>query len=111
MIVASRTLQVRMPTGQKDMPIELFAPMKKKAGAWECRYDVGWPEGRRSYSAWGVDSVQALSLALGMIGAELYTSEYHKSGRLVWDKPGNGYGFPLPPTLRDLLAGDDASYF
>jgi hypothetical protein len=49
-------------------------------------------------------------MALHMIGADLYTSSYHREGRLVFDKPGNGYGFPVAPTLRDLLVGDDAKY-
>lgn len=62
------------------------------------------------FAGYGVDAIQALTITLGMIGAEFYSSSYHKSGSLVWDEPGNGYGFPLPPTLRDLLIGDDAKY-
>ena len=60
--------------------------------------------------AGGFDSVQALFIALGMIGAEIYTSNYHKAGQLFWDKPGSGYGFPVAPTLRDLLIGDDTKF-
>ena len=45
-----------------------------------------------------------------MIGAEIYTSKYHKAGELCWETPGKGYGFPVVPTLRDLLQGDDAKY-
>ncbi len=56
------------------------------------------------------NSVQALFIALQMIGSEIYTSEYHKSGRLFVDKPGEGYGFPVPVTLRDLLVGDDKKF-
>jgi hypothetical protein len=58
----------------------------------------------------GFDSIQAIFLALQTIGAEIYTSSYHKSGQLFLDKPGNGYGFPVMPTIRDLLEGDDAKY-
>jgi len=54
--------------------------------------------------------VQALELALKMIGSEIYTSEYHKAKMLTWEKPGNGYGFPVPQNMRDLLEGDDAKY-
>jgi hypothetical protein len=61
-------------------------------------------------SVGGFDSAQALVLALQTIGAEIYSSTYHKSGQLFTDKPGNGYGFPVVPTLRDLLQGDDAKY-
>jgi hypothetical protein len=31
-------------------------------------------------------------------------------GNLFWDKPGNGYGFPVVSSLRDLLVGEDAIY-
>ncbi len=50
-------------------------------------------------------------LALQKIGATLYASEYHKAGLLMWEKPGNGYGFPLPQNARDWLEGDDARFF
>ncbi len=110
MIIASRTLKLRKVGGEIEISIKVFAPECHKDGAWECRYEVAWPEGLRSYAGWGADSVQALLITLGMIGAELYSSNYHKSGDLFWDKPGNGYGFPVAPTLRDLLQGDDAKY-
>ena len=45
-----------------------------------------------------------------MIGAEIYASGSRRSGKLFWDKPGDGYGFPVAPTLRDPLQGDDAKY-
>jgi hypothetical protein len=54
-----------------------------------------------------VDAFQALHLTLQMIGFRLYVSTYHKFGALVFEKPGNGYGFPVPKIVRDLLIGDD----
>jgi hypothetical protein len=44
------------------------------------------------------------------IGTDIYFSEYHKSGQLMWEAPGKGYGFPVPHNARDLLIGDDAVY-
>ena len=38
-----------------------------------------------------------------MIGAEIYASEEHRSGRLVWSDGWKGYGFPVPGRIRDLL--------
>ena len=55
--------------------------------------------------------MQALILALNMIGSEIYTSDYHKLGNLRSSDPWQGYGFPVPKSLRDLLEGDDATYF
>jgi hypothetical protein len=110
MIIASRTLTLRKGDRSIEIPIDVFAPESERPGVWKCRNDVGWREGVRSYAGWGADSVQALLIALGMIGAEIYSSNYHKSGNLFWQTPGNGYGFPVAPTLRDLLEGDDRTY-
>jgi uncharacterized protein DUF6968 len=57
------------------------------------------------------DAIQALLHALEMIGAEIYTSEEHRSGRLVWSDGWKGYGFPVSGRIRDLLVGDDAKFF
>ena len=110
MVIASRTLTLRNGKGTIEIPIKIFAPECEKPGVWSCRYDVGWPEGNHSFVGYGVDSVQAVVIALGMIGAEIYSSNYHKSGNLFWDVSGNGYGFPVAPSIRDLLQGDDAKY-
>jgi uncharacterized protein DUF6968 len=77
----------------------------------QCNYEIDWPEGKETMTAWGFDSVQALVVALQMIGAELYSSSYHKSGKLMLEAPGNGYGFPVVSSLRDMLEGEDAKIF
>jgi hypothetical protein len=58
----------------------------------------------------GADSVQALLIALQMIGTNIYTSSYHESGDLFWGAAGKGYGFPVSANMRGLLVGDDAKY-
>ena len=110
MIIGTRVLTLREGEQSIEIPISIYAPECEKAGVWRCRYDVGWPEGLRVFAGYGFDAIQALTITLGMIGAELYTSSYHKSGNLSWDKPGNGYGFPVVSSLRDLLVGEDAVY-
>ena len=45
-----------------------------------------------------------------MIGTELHISAADGAGTLFWDKPGNGYGFPVMTNMRDRLAGEDARY-
>jgi len=40
-------------------------------------------------------------------GIEIYTSEYHRQGKLSWCELGRGYGFPVTANVRDLLQGDD----
>jgi len=110
MIAATRTLTFFDSGKNIEIPVRIFVPESESPKVWGCRYEIGWPDGLRSVTAWGADSVQALVIALGMIGAEIYSSDGHKTGNLYWDAPGNGYGFPVAPTLRDLLQGDDAKY-
>jgi hypothetical protein len=110
MMIASRVLKVGGEEGEADLTIRIFAP-EQEADAWVCHYEIDWPEGVETKASWGADSIQALLLASSMIGAELYSSSYHKSGRLRLDAPGKGYGFPVPSSLRDLLEGDDAKFF
>src|SRR6476619_8392765 len=111
MLVASRTLTWR--DGRRDLPVEIriFAPVLGPEGSWGCRFEVGWPSGPKEVTIYGADAMQALVLALQIIAVHIYTSEYHESGNLFWDKPGSGYGFPANQSVRDLLIGDDKKYF
>jgi hypothetical protein len=77
---------------------------------WSCKFEIDWPEETRNGVAVGIDSAQALLGAFEKIGTEIYTSDHHESGWLMWHKPGGGYGFPLPQNLRSLLIGDDAQF-
>lgn len=109
MIIATRTLKLLTQTGSIDVPIRIFAPEPARID-WACRFEIDWPEGRLERFAEGVDAVQALLLALQMIGAQLYASSQHESGRLMWLEPARGYGFPVPQSMRDMLIGDDLRY-
>lgn len=78
---------------------------------WSCAFfSIGWPDRILERKVFGIDAIQSLELALRMIGTELYASAYHKAGRLMWLKPGAGYGFPVPNTIRDMLIGEDREY-
>jgi hypothetical protein len=110
MLIASRALTLRNGNDGIQIPIRIFAPEKAASGSWFCHYEIDWPGENHKMDVGGVDSVQALVLALQLIGAEIYSSNYHESGQLFFDKPGTGYGFPVVPTLRDFLQGGDAKY-
>ncbi|HEY1980159.1 MAG TPA: hypothetical protein VGH13_08720 [Xanthobacteraceae bacterium] len=109
MIVANRLLKLRLAEGQVEIPILIYAPQRDNS-QWFCSYEIGWPDGKRKSAAAGFDSAQSLLLAFEKIGTEIYASDYHKSGNLMWDEPGRGFGFPVPPNLRNMLVGDDAKY-
>ena len=57
--------------------------------------------------AYGIDAIQALILALDILGAYINTSQAAKEGRLVWLKPGGGFGLPVSRNIEDILQGDD----
>jgi hypothetical protein len=76
-------------------------------GYWECGYEIGWPEGVKRGRTRGFDGVQALYLVMQAIAVQLYASPHHASGTLCWDRPGRGYGFPMPkPGFADLVGED-----
>jgi len=108
-MIATRLLRLRDGETEIQIPIRIFAP-EGGGREWSCQYEIDWPEGTQVMQAFGVDSIQAILLAFQMIGADIYTSSYHQSGRLMFDEPGQGYGLPVPASLRDLLVGNDRTY-
>ena len=109
MIAASRVLKLRNPS-KTVVRIDVFLPTQESDGAWFCRYEIDWPDEKRSFRAGGADSMQALFVAMQMIGAEIYASSYHEDRLIYLEKGHEGYGFPVPKSLRDLLVGDDKEY-
>ncbi len=55
----------------------------------------------------GVDSVQALVLALHAISSTLYTSDAARAGMLTWLGRRN-FGIPVNHVIQDLVPEDDA---
>ncbi|MEW6451159.1 MAG: hypothetical protein AB1490_10945 [Pseudomonadota bacterium] len=110
MIIASRLLILRSDPQDVEIAVLIHAPEMDSVD-WICRLEIEWPEGRAERWAAGVDAVQALALALEMIGTEIYASPHHETGHLEWLAPGRGYGFPVPNNIRDLLVGDDRKFF
>ena len=111
MVIAKRILKFQQSGNVIDIPIIIFMPERGDRSSWKCRYEIGWPDKKREMTAFGADSMQALILAIEMVATDIYTSSQHDRGGLSFERPGRGYGFPLPLTLRHLLEGDDAEYF
>jgi hypothetical protein len=106
MLIASRTLRLRRSPGEIPVPIRIYAP-EERDGAWACRFEIEWPDETTALDAMGEDAVQALELSMKMIGAFIYTSDHHASGDLMWERPGEGYGFPVTHNIRDMMIGAD----
>lgn len=70
-----------------------------------CPYEISGGGERRVRYASGIDSVQALQLALSMIGSDLYTSKQLQEGNMKWEGGARerDLGFPVPKSLSDLL--------
>ncbi|MGV8853554.1 MAG: DUF6968 family protein [Devosia sp.] len=110
MIIATRTMHIRSDSGDISVAIRLFLPVPSGSG-WDCPYEIDWPEGTVKSRAGGNDMIEAIHLALHKLGTEMYMSRYHHEGRLAWMPSWTGYNFPLPKNGRDLLIGDDQTFF
>jgi hypothetical protein len=105
-VIASRSLTMEVDGGEVAVPITIYAPVDK-TDHWFCEFEIGWPGQPKRSKGNGIDAVQALLIALEMIGINLYSSDAHEQGRLKLDEPHGGYGFPLNAALRDLYEGRD----
>ena len=110
MVIAQRNLTLSLNGKNIDVPVRIFAPIRAD-NAYTCLCESGWPTRVKSMTVSGIDSVQAIEIALQFIGISLYTSPYHAAGQLSCDGMKGGYGFPVPSNARDMLVGEDAMYF
>ena len=96
-VIAERELTIR--DSGRVVRIEIGAPAKFLDGNdYYCPYRIiGLGDGPVRYAG-GIDSIQALLLALRLVAATLLASEEAKSGTLMWegDEQG-GLGFPSVP--------------
>jgi hypothetical protein len=105
-VVAERRLYLE---GEPNTSIRVLVGKPQKApGTSEddlvlCPYQILGIGDERVRSAGGVDEVQALQLAMGMIGSELYFKiNRQHGGKLRWEGGKEGdLGFPVPPGLED----------
>lgn len=110
MLILTHNLYLHKKNEDRKVEIRVFKP-EFLGPAWGCRYEIDWPEGTQVMMPNGMDALQALSLALKMIGADIYTSAYHREGSLRAFETEEGYGFPVPNNIRDLLVGIDKMSF
>src|SRR5262245_16418492 len=95
MVILNRTLKIDAVGHQAEVPVKLYLPVNL-GDHWQCEYEIGWPDSARRRKVYGIDSVQCLLLALNKVGADIYTSEAHKSGKLIWEKRATAMAFPCP---------------
>jgi len=114
MIFAARTLTLALGPGEATVPVEVRIHAPEAApgrGTVHCVVEIGWPERTLVQSVYGHDGVDAVRMAMLVAGTLLYASAAHAEGRLSWLAPGDGYGFPVPGNMVDMLVGLDKEMF
>ena len=93
-VIAEREL---MLDGEPLM-VRLFAPRLDEEhgnGTWACDFQISWRTEQKRTTIYGVDSYQALVLAMRIIPTMIEASDAVKAGRLSWlDHPLDGAGDP-----------------
>jgi len=80
----------------KEVHVDLFEPELEPDGDYICRYTVSGLSKPLSGDSMGIDAIQALHIALQLIGNRLYSMEEFKSKRLTWEGSvdSSDLGFP-----------------
>jgi hypothetical protein len=103
-IVVERTFTV---VGGKPSVIAVKIGNPKKLSGhddYKCENQICGLKNNNIKHACGIDSLQALMLALERVGAEIYTYQDHKDGRLRWAGDESGLlGLPIPNNIEDII--------
>lgn len=67
-----------------EVILRFYQPEPDGESCYRCEYQIDWPDRKRKFCGFGVDSVQALTIAMQMAHVELLTSAEGKSGALSW---------------------------
>jgi len=74
-VICERTYQMVLDGETKAVPVRWFQPQADRSD-WNCQYEIVWPhQARRRRAVVGIDSVQALLLAMQSVAGELYDAE------------------------------------
>ena len=98
-IIARRSLLIDNDDA-KRLEVNIYAPTEDGPD-YRCLYeiiDVG--RAARSGYALGVDSLQALLLAIQRAGVDVAVSQYAKEKRLFWNGQNDDLGVPLPKSAE-----------
>ncbi|MCA9233662.1 MAG: hypothetical protein H6977_10345 [Gammaproteobacteria bacterium] len=81
--VAERILQLRVENDSLKVAVKLGRPELDESGEnWKCQYEVSFGQERRYTYIHGLDSMQALQLAMTTLDAELERGAKMRGGEL-----------------------------
>ncbi len=98
-VVATRKLSLVGEPG-REILVKIGKPHLSEHNDYLCPIQVTGIGEERVYSIYGVDSVQALELAMRSLGSELQRLNTQHQGRIRWDDAPTGwFGFPIDTKL------------
>lgn len=100
-VVCERRYQMVLAGEATPFMVRWAKPAPDPRGDWNCSYRIEWPHRpTASRQAFGVDSVQALNLAMMNVASELYTSE----PPVFWWEPDDVLGLPVASAVAEFEA-------
>jgi hypothetical protein len=96
-VILHRTLWLSGDGAKHAVVVRIGRPYPIDDGQnYVCPFEIDGINATSLKKSMGVDSIQALWLALNLIGASLYASAEYKMGRLRWFEDQDDLGFPQP---------------
>ena len=89
--------------GGTELTCRFYRPVSD-GQAFSCRYEIAWPDGARSRSVWGVDSIQSLLLAMQSVNADLLLHRERDALEVRWF---DGKELGLPPMGENTAPSSD----
>lgn len=103
-VIAIRELVLKDENGDRPVTVRIGMPRPFDDGQdYFCPFEIDGMGKTTVQRAGGVDAVQALRLAMTMIGITLYASEEAKAGQLRWLDEYGDLGFPVHAGAQDVL--------
>ena len=100
-LACERTYQMEIGGETRLVPVCWATPAPDPRGDWSCAFRIEWPHRPATFrKCYGIDSVQALVLAIQAVAAELYTAQ----PPVYWWEPDDVLGLPVPHDIADLEA-------
>lgn len=93
MVAAERSLVLKRHSGSEDaVVVKFFVPEQIPQGDWQCQYEIRGGPIQHIHRTIGIDSVQALSLALAGVRTELdFFARKHSAEFFFLDEPGHEF--------------------
>jgi hypothetical protein len=92
LVAAERNLVLRHSGMEDTVVVRFFVPNLIPEGDWECQYEIRGGPIQHAHRTVGIDSVQALSLAMDGVVAELdFFERKHNAKFFFLDEPGHEF--------------------